>query len=768
MGDPSNTKSPELDRGASHRASTRLSHVLRDGDDDDYDLQAMAISDGFRPVQIAQNHHASHIPRASQSSLDPLTARAVSSRPSSVSKPFPGQESLFSVPYHGLERAPARSSSVSTDSPVMPAETPYEGPRGPSHPYQMYPQDVRVARTASLATTSTAPLSERSYNGPRGPAHPYGIYPQNVGTSDDGSGDRSLQSEINVGFPGTSDNYQRRLGPDGEEVADMIGPDGHTEQLPPYTRYPVEAYTQKALGINVTQSVPTSSPAQQTEQQIAQSLDIPGAGGIGLATRNPEFSSTEDLNPLNSPLSRRSVRSIVSEASHHSINTAALAVANEKEIPNWKVAARRKLWGIVPCWALVLGAIILVLLGVIVGTVIGTVFGHQLRKNDDDGSSYSETRPPGFIPLPTVPPGFPALVEGPYSLPLMSPLFSGRCFENTSQGHAWNCDAIFSQLTMNIRHKDNSADVTAYAIDLTYNHSYTMDSFVYSYGVQPPSLVDQQLSLVNDTFELARGPAWAFALPYNKTVILPEQYLMDESSDEVQRRMMFGFDFKRKGLAQIGEKPWVCTWPSTILEIFVYAAQNNSYNYPMVSSSAGSGSSSPVPTESSSGAQSTSQYRRDPIGQPYDLSGLKDGDFPSTHSSTQPPTTSSTLPTSSTSSSTSSAEATYFNPPPMPPPLHLPYPRIVKMEERRDPEIGASAPTCRQIVIGEKGVEARPALNEKGEPIEIEIAEVMPESAEKETSMYFKRRSVGAHLWDRRDGSSGNELSDCGCIWWVT
>ncbi|KAI1424017.1 hypothetical protein F5Y12DRAFT_754296, partial [Xylaria sp. FL1777] len=773
MGDPSNTHPSESDRVASRRASTRLSHILRDGGDDDYDLQAMAISDGFRPVQIAQSH-PSHVARPSQSSLDIPAARAVPPRPSSVSKPLPGHEAIFSAPYNGLDRARMRSSSVSTDSPVMPDETPYEGPRGPSHPYQMYPQDVRVVRTASLATTSTAPLSERSYNGPRGPAHPYGIYPQNVGTSDDGSSDRQPQRDINVGFPGTADNYQRRLGPDGEEVADMIGPDGHTEQLPPYTRYPVEAYAQKALGIGVTQSAPTSSPVQQTEPQIAQNLEIPGAGGIGLATRNPEFSSVEDLNQLNSPQSRRSLRSIASDASHHPINTAAFTVANEKEAPNWKAAARRRIWGIVPCWALVLAAIILVLLGVVVGTVIGTLFGRQLRNHsNNNGSSESATKPPGFVPLPTVPPGLPALAEGFYSLPLMSPLPSNRCFKNTDQVRAWNCDAILSQLTMNVRRKRDSADVTAYALDLTYNHSYTEDSFVYSYGVQPPSLIDQQLTLVNDTFERLRGPAWAFAIPYNKTIILPEQYLTYTPADEVQRRMMFGFDFKRKGLAQTGEKPWVCTWPSTILEIFIYASQDSRFEYPMVPSGTGSGSSSSSSTESSSGAQSTHQHRRDAMVQSYDYTSQKDEDFPYSHPPTQPPSSSSSTAstssasTSSTTSTTPSPEPSYFSPPPMPPPPYPPYPKMIKVEERRDPGIGAPAPICRQIVIADVGIEAHPALNDEGDPIEIQIAELTPESSEKEANQYFKRDLFGSNLWARDDGSSGNELTECGCIWWL-
>lgn len=390
MGDPSLPKSSELDRRSSSRVSTRLSHVLTDsdGDDDDYDLQAMAISDGFRPVEVAQNHNVFHATRPSVDSLEPPVARAAPARPSSVSKPSFSHES-FALPYNTSGEAPVRSSGVSTDSTLIPAETPYEGPSGPSHPYQMYPQDVRVARTASLATTSTAPVSERSYTGPRRPAHPYAIYSQNAAPGDDGSGDRSPQMEINVGFPGTINDYHRRLGPDGEEAADMIGPNGHTEQLPPYTRYPVEAYTRKALGINVTRPASALSSTQQN-------LQIPGAGGIGLATRNPEFSSTEDLNPLSASQSRRSIRSFTSEVSHHSINTAALAVTNEKDTPSWKTAAKRKVWGMVPCWVVVVGVIVLVMLGIVIGTVIGTELAPHLDKDSDDNQYDLSAPRPSF------------------------------------------------------------------------------------------------------------------------------------------------------------------------------------------------------------------------------------------------------------------------------------------------------------------------------------------------------------------------------------
>lgn len=365
MSNPNHNESFELNRNAcSPRTSLRQYSIGEDDDDHGDDLLAMGISDGFRPVEITQTQSSSHVTRLSMSSPEPPVARAVSPRPSSTAKPYSTQESL-SLWHDGLERPPVRPSSVSTSSTFVPV--------GPSFPYHMYPQDVQVARTASLSTTATMPVSERSSNGRLRSLHPYfyGTYPQSVSSADDEVGHRAIQRDINVGFPGRADRYQRRLGPDGEEAADMIGPHGHTEQLPPYTERPDGAHVREALNRNVTQFPPAPSPAQLSQR-------IPGAGGLGLATRNPEFESMEDLGQLHSSETRQSVGSFNSEASHQAINEGARGVMNEKSTSNWKSFARRKVCGIVPCWAVGLAGIVLLLLA---GIVIGAVVGPHLRKD---------------------------------------------------------------------------------------------------------------------------------------------------------------------------------------------------------------------------------------------------------------------------------------------------------------------------------------------------------------------------------------------------
>jgi hypothetical protein len=366
------------------RASTRLSMQHPNEDEDDYDLAAMGISDGFRPsgaggMNGGMAMTGNRLSQASQQ-YTPAGRRSPPPRPSSTTKPK-GLDS-FALRHDGgmgsLRRNSAvasnsnpgltRSSSVSTDMGYVRTESPYQGPSGPSHPYQMYPQESRLARTASIATTSTVQVPDRPYNGPGGPTHPYGMYPQNIAETEDSIPAVPVVPAVPVGFPGSNNNYQRRLGPDGEEIADMIGPDGHTEQLPPYTQYPEETI------------------ARKTRPNAALPAAISGAGGIGLATRNPEFASMEDLRSM-SPQSRMSTRSMMSETSNHQVNMGALGASEKPELKRWQQVARRKLCNIVPIWVIVLIAVVFVLFGIILGTVLAILKPKhpQPKHHYDDG-----------------------------------------------------------------------------------------------------------------------------------------------------------------------------------------------------------------------------------------------------------------------------------------------------------------------------------------------------------------------------------------------
>ncbi|KAI1867260.1 uncharacterized protein JN550_006991 [Neoarthrinium moseri] len=773
----SDSKVP-VERRASMRTSMRLS--VAPGEDDDYDMQVMGISDGFRPTNVAQDHISD--PAASPQPTPATQAKP--QRPSSIAKPPQSRESL-SLRHDGgmgpeVECVAASSSSNVNDivgASIVRSESPYQGPSGPSFPYQMYPQDVRVARTASIATTSTVPTSERSYNGPNNPTHPYQMYPQGTVPTVDNTEERATPVAIPVGFGGAMDNYQRRLGPDGEEIADMIGPDGHTEQLPPYTRYPDEAYQRKIAGIGGMPVEP--SPAESSSATASTRMEsIPGAGGLGLATRNPEFASTEDL-PLQgatSPHSRQSLRSVPSDASsQHEVNTAARAVIDEKKpLKNWQVAAKRKVWGVVPCWALTLTVIIVVMLAVVLGTVLGIFFNKPKRPPPNDSSSPTMTF--DATPLPTVPAGLEPLPGGKFALPLTVTRTPATCFNDSTQAQAWNCNQVFAQLTMEIMELAHAPDTSQYSMSIDYNTSYTIEDNQYSYGMQPPSVQDIQLLLVTDVNEPARGPAWAFEVTYDKTVILPETLFPTPTSTAANAKRspppppppggFRGGDFHRKGLAEEGDKPWICTWQGTILEVFVYPNQNNSQPSDLVNFSGFASSTSTTSTPVTSTSTTTTPTSTGSTFE-WSPSDFRNG-FATTKAERRDPTTTTPPPTTATATSTTTG--LFDTSKPVPSDFRVPFfPRVVKMEERRVPEEGQAPPSCRQYQINSNGP-ATPLKDSKGNFIEVTIVEneAISDPSRKRKQRYVGRHVIQDYLDDgikRRDSS---DMSNCGCMWWAT
>ncbi|KAI5866231.1 hypothetical protein GGS23DRAFT_376248 [Durotheca rogersii] len=763
-------KPSELDQVSSLEASTRASHAW-DNDDDDYDLQAMGLADGFFPTQ---NTHIG-ADRLSTTPGDPPSARVPPPRPSSITKPHRREDSL-TLGHDGSSSDASseisRVSTVSITSPFADPEEPYNGPSGPSHPYQMYPQNVRMARTASLATTSTAPVSERSYTGPRGPTHPYGMYPQGTVPGAQGALNLGEQESINVGFVGATDNYRRRIGPDGEDAADLIGPDGHTEQLPPYTRYPEEAYHRKALGIEDPRPAVTAQPM----------LAIPGAGGIGLAARNPEFASTEDLAATRPPQSRQSVQSFLSDSSRQEMNAVARSdsaqpgpVAGNEKAPlkDWQVTAKRRVWGIVPCWAIVLAAIVLVLMGIILGAVIGTLVNPRFKKGPPPNkppSPETTLSPWDTQPISALPSDLPPLFEGKYAMPLLMNRMSTTCFGDSTMSQAWNCNIVFSQLAMTVRKRGGEPDVSNYVFDFSYNNTQSLKNYVYSYGTQPPDLSNLKMVLVDDVYELSRGPAWSFIARYDKVVIVPEYLLAPSSAPplpQARRRMSFGGDFKRKSVAQVGDRPWVCRWDNTILEGFIYANQSNSFSRSVDPRPV----SSTLPAALSGNAGSAPAAT--PTGDTGALSPQTNGGFVASNKARGDPSdqrgspsTVDSTPATTTSSPASSSSSGLFNDDAPSSGNTIPvYPQVIKIAERRDAASAMAKPRCRQYQIVGEYQEAIPMLDTNGNFIEIDIDE---HERSFENPAESRRSTNGHHLWPRGDGKIGSDMTDCSCMWWLT
>ena len=244
--------------------------------------------------------------------------------------------------------------------------SPYQGTSGPSHPYAMYSQDTAVGRTLSNATSSTFRTFPRSYVGPSRPTHPYGMYAQDTTSEEDISVGAAATPLVPLPAAGGHHRYQRRLGPEGEDADDFIGPDGHTEQLPPYTRYANDL------------------PPKESPEEAEPPADV---------QRNPFGDSQVTLNaiPLQhtqnmsaSPAIGASVQS--SEASE------ALRSADEgghfKE--SFAQKSKKRICGVIPMWLLVL--LIFIIMILVVGGAVGALLHHK----------HAETDIPQAAPLPNV------------------------------------------------------------------------------------------------------------------------------------------------------------------------------------------------------------------------------------------------------------------------------------------------------------------------------------------------------------------------------
>lgn len=377
-----------------------------------------------------------------------------------------------------------------------------------------------------------------------------------------------------------------------------------------------------------------------------------------------------------------------------------------------------------------------------------------------------------------MPPGLSPLAEGDYNLPLTLTRSPSTCFNDTTQAQAWNCNIIpYSLLSLNIKFLPGEPATSQYSASISFNKSYTLRNNVFQYGMQPPEIQDVQLILVNDTYETSRGPAWAFELPYDKKVVIPESFFPTATSSSVvpvatetgvSKRSHVGlnsrvsssdFDvsFKRKGLARPGDKPWVCYWGGTILETFIYAAQNSSRN-PIVTSSSASMSAS-VTSSANTGAATQDPYNSNAARAfpPPSFTGPPPGDDDGTETTTSTVTKTSTTdffaaPTPSSSSYLASS-----------------YPRVVKVEERRMAGPPSRAPYCRQYELDENGVVSQ-VKDKDGNTIELTIAEEETSSSPTfSTKPRIRRRDIEEYLGHSLDARDvGSDMSNCGCMWWLT
>ena len=219
------------------------------------------------------------------------------------------------------------------------------------------------------------------------------------------------------------------------------------------------------------------------------------------------------------------------------------------------------------------------------------------------------------------------------------------------------------------------------AVSLTYPESPNSG---IRYGAQPPQLSGQtNLFLMKDKDDSSRGPAYFFAQQYNKTVIVHNSDLggLSNSKRSFLNRWFSGQDaespaglsardaydnaWSSNTTAKPGERPWYCYWPGTILEGFIFVTQD-----------AG-----------------------------------------------QTPTKSAAYPTKSDLAAASSAPSQAASKRQAPADLP-PYPKLVKIEERRNP-FNTIKPFCQQMQILNSG---KPGLvtDSTGQLVQIQLEESEP------------------------------------------
>lgn len=260
----------------------------------------------------------------------------------------------------------------------------------------------------------------------------------------------------------------------------------------------------------------------------------------------------------------------------------------------------------------------------------------------------------------------------------------------------------------------NVSDVKNYNIQL---EAINGSKSAYVWGTQPPNIDDPlPLRLVNDTFDISRGPAWWIEITYDKVVWVSES---DFGQQNKKRDWTYDGTLK-EGLDPTrfmsgnagptkGEKAWICTWPNVTMEIFIYPNQNSS----------------------------------------------------------SPPWSSTTVIPSATS--TAAPEET-SKPPYDPTPA---YPQVVKFLERRlFMDNDETAAVCKQVRIIDDGHGTESVKDDDGVDIEVVVTERQSSYDEMFEQQERSRHPDSDDSEDRRRWETERvlrretlELTDCACLW---
>jgi hypothetical protein len=269
----------------------------------------------------------------------------------------------------------------------------------------------RISRVSfSYPRRSPSAASQTRSNGQA--AHPYALYQQT--TFEEPEETDHVPQPVPVGYYGrpTGQQFRRRTGPEGEEL-DVIGPDGHLEQLPPYTRYPMAGPVRnKQVQMEPVSPVSTggsntSSPIVPFQSHSVTSSPMLPFQGVPISAQVSPLVRQESIpmtpiarqqshqsqhhpypepNPLHShPNTQLSSRGSGNSANSRALQSSASSLAEVKpDEANLKQKKKQRyVCGFIPLWALLLVAFIAIFLAIIAGGVIGGLLSQQRGKQKE-------------------------------------------------------------------------------------------------------------------------------------------------------------------------------------------------------------------------------------------------------------------------------------------------------------------------------------------------------------------------------------------------
>lgn len=359
------------------------------------------------------------------------------------------------------------------------------------------------------------------------------MYPQNTTPDDDSS-----ETHIGLGFPGLARPFEAGLSSSGNEVGDIVGTDGHVEQLPPYSRYADNVIAKGDMAtIDPQASIITE------ESATPSTLRGPEASRSDIELTAVGTSSTQD------------------------------EVARKEGLTEKR--QRRTCCGL-PIWTvLIVGAI--VVLAAVVGGVVGGVVGNQ------HGQQHAVAAATTTIWLDADPaqtgPSTPACPTGHYAIPLNQTQQVDACVINRQLSSTWECQ---NQARLGINIFDNSGQPP---LSVVFD-DYSVMPQHFKYGPQPPDFNGSSFTMqpYRDKEDDALGVALFFSVLFDKLIIIPDghmappehMYKRSVAASELIGRNTQNWDGDNDDddYLNVGDKPWYCFWNSTISEFWVFLDQN--------------------------------------------------------------------------------------------------------------------------------------------------------------------------------------------------